>query len=610
MADTTIFGRLKRLFSTQAVVRNVGGRKLRVVDSSQTQAWGVGSSMDRFQRVYSAGQYGYGVRSQYDNTGTYQYAKIQLYADYELMDKDPIISSVLDIYADESTVKDEFGDLLKITSSNDQIQKILHNLFYDILNIEFSLWQWTRNMCKFGDMFLFLMIDPDLGVVNVLPISPYLITRHEGENEENPFEVYFTLDNNSTFIRREDDKLEFFEVAHFRLLSDMSFMPYGRSMLENGRRVYKQLRLMEDAMLIHRITRAPDKRVFKVDVGNIPPGEIDNAMRKIRDETQRAEFVDEKTGDYNLKFAMMNIMEDFYLPTRGKDSGTQIESLSGLTFNAIEDIQYLLKRLLAAFKVPNSFLGYEEEVNGKATLASQDVRFARTIERVQRIIVSELQKIAIVHLYVQGFRDEELVDFQLSLTNPSTVYELEKINLWKEKIGLADQMVQGRFLSREWIYNNILEVSDEEMIVEQSKVKEDAEFEAELQKIAQEAMQPSAAAPGAGQPQMENSMDPEYDDFFGADKATEDVNQVLARLAGKETRGRPREGLKYGSDAHKLGRDPLGYKEMMGALDVHYKNKKKGKSHVDPSLRESFKQIEKKFDIPNSPPEYKNILKD
>jgi len=364
-------------------------------------------------------------------------------------------------------------------------------------------------------------------------------------------------------------------------------------------------------MLIHRITRAPDKRVFKIDVGNLPPGEIDNWMNKVRDESARQPLVDEKSGEYNLKFAMMNILEDFYLPVRGKDSGTNIESLTGLQFNAIEDIQYLLKKLMAAFKVPNSFLGYEEDLSGKATLAAQDVRFARTIERVQRIVVSELTKIAIVHLYIQGFRDSSLVDFTLSLTNPSTVYEMEKINLWKEKCLLAKDMVEGRFLSREWIYNNIFELSDEEMVIEQEKVREDAEFEGDLQKIVQDIIQPEQpGVPGGAPPPGPPMEQVREEDYFNAQESVDDVNRLLQQT---ETRGRPPEGLKYGSDKARGGRDPLGYREIMAALDVHYKNRPSKKAMVTPGIREDLSTLDKKFPslrAKGNTPDTKQILKD
>ncbi len=220
----------------------------------------------------------------------------------------------------------------------------------------------------------------------------YETIRIEGQDPGNPFSVKFKVEND--FLALGKKEFDNYEVAHFRLLSDTNFLPYGKAMVEGGRRVWKQLQLMEDAMLIHRIMRAPDKRKVLVDIGNIPPNEIDTHMQRIIDRMKKVPLVDPKTGDYNLRYNMMNITEDFYLPVRGKDSGTDITNLPGLQFNAIEDIEYLRNKLMAAFKVPKSFLGYEEDNSGKASLAAQDVRFARTIERIQRIMVSELTKIA------------------------------------------------------------------------------------------------------------------------------------------------------------------------------------------------------------------------
>ena len=599
MADTSVFKRLKRLFSTQAVVRNIGGKKLKVSDTAQTQAYGTRNIIDRYRRVYNAGQYGYSAQSNYDTYSSFQQARLQLFRDYDLMDHDPIVASVLDIYADESTVKNEFGEMISIKSDNDEIQNILSNLFYDILNIEFNLWPWARNMCKYGDFFLYLILDPEHGISNVIPLSVYETGRIEGDEETmNPFSVKFKVDTQYSFLPKKE--FDNYEVAHFRLLSDSNFMPYGKSMIEGGRRIHKQLRLMEDAMLIHRITRAPDKRVFKVDVGNIPPAEIDNYMERIINQVKRQPLVDQNTGEYNMKFNMQNILEDFYMPVRGKDSGTEINNLSGLTFNAIEDVDYLLKKLMAAFKVPKSFIGYEEDISGKATLAAQDVRFARTIERIQRIMVSELNKIAIIHLYILGFKDEELVNFSLSLTNPSMVYELEKISLWKEKSSLADQLVAGRFMSREWIYQNIFELSDEDVIIEQDKVLDDAKFEGTIQKVTQDTINPPQPEMGGEEPPMEENV--EDTDLYDAEQSLDDVQKLTS---SKKKMGRPPEGHKYKSDKDKLGRDPLGYKEILAAMDVMPKNKKKGKSFVPPGLKESLKGLDDFLDVPDP-----KILKD
>ena len=199
---------------------------------------------------------------------------------------------------------------------------------------------------------------------------------------------------------------------------------------------------MEDAMLIHRVMRAPEKRVFKVDVGNIPPQEVDQYMEKLMNKTKKIPYLDPNTGDYNLRFNLQNMVEDFYLPVRGSDSGTSIEPLSGMEFTGIDDINYLKNKMLAALKIPKAFLGYEEDLSGKATLASEDVRFAKTINRIQKILVSELKKIAIVHLYSQGYTDDQLVNFDLELTNPSVILETEKVKIWSDKVTLAKDMVE------------------------------------------------------------------------------------------------------------------------------------------------------------------------
>ncbi len=334
--------------------------------------------------------------------------------------------------------------------------------------------------------------------------------------------------------------------------------------------------------------REPDKRKILVDIGNIPPAEIDTFMSRIIDRMKKTPLVDPQTGDYNLRYNMQNITEDFFLPTRGKDSGTDIQNLPGLQFNAIEDIEYLRRKLLAAFKVPKSFIGYDEDISGKATLAAQDVRFARTIERIQRIMVSELTKIAIIHLYVQGFTDEDLVDFELSLTNPSVIYEQEKLNLWKEKVGVATQIMESKMLSQDWVYHNILELSEDEIITERKKIIEDVKRMSELTGIEQQAGQPTEAPPEelpAGEPDSQAA--PEQD------QQIDDVNTILSSLEepSEESEleipeeeleeakmGRPREGMKFGQDSHPRGRDPLGHKENKKVFKVGKQRNDKRKS--------------------------------
>ena len=536
MADTSFFGRLTKLFSAKAIVTVDQKGRRRVVDTDERQQTNLSSLRDRYTKLQ---------KSFYEQAGgaqsmAYQQVRREVFRDYDAMDQDPIIASALDIYADESTLKNEFGTILSIRSDNTRVQEALENLFYDILNIEFNLWPWTRNMCKYGDFFLGLEIAEGKGIVNVTPHSVYNTERLEMIDPNNSNAVKFKITEDPMGKMEYDN----FEIAHFRLLSDTNWLPYGKSMIENGRRLWKQLSLMEDAMLIHRIMRAPEKRVFKIDIGNIPPQEVDNYMQRIINKMKKVPFIDRNSGEYNLKYNMQNLTEDFFLPVRGGDSGTSIENISGLDYAATEDIQYLKNKLFAALKIPKAYLGYDENVNGKATLAAEDVRFARTIERIQRTIISELTKIAIVHLYGQGIQDVEMTNFELSLINPSTIYEQERVNLWSEKVRLAQDIAGLNMLSKDWVYENIFKLADGDQERERVKIINDIKDRFRYRSIEDQGNDPA----------VQNE--------------PEDVEESLEKIKTelKDKGGRPREGNTYGKDKSPFGRDPLGSKENHNVL--------------------------------------------
>ena len=536
--DRNFFGRLKKLFSSTAIVRIDGDGKRKVVDVEERQT---NTNLLQLKDRYTKLQRSFYETHAGAQSMAYHQVRRELFRDYDAMDNDPIIASALDIYADESTTKNEYGEVLQIRSSNENVKDILHNLFYDILNVEFNLWPWTRNLVKYGDFFLGLEIAEGKGVINVIPQSVYYTERLEGFDPNNSNYIKFKVEQDRT------GKLEWenYEMAHFRLLSDTNFLPYGKSMIESARRIWKQLTLMEDAMLIHRIMRAPEKRIFKIDIGNINPTEVDNYMQKIITKMKKVPFVNKDTGDYNLKYNMQNLTEDFYLPVRGGDSGTSIENLGGLEYAATEDIEFLQKKLFAAMRIPKAYLSYDENVNGKATLAAEDVRFARTIERIQRTIVSELTKIAIVHLASQGITDSEMVNFELSLTNASTIYEQEKVNLWTEKVRLATDIQAMKMLSKDWIYSNIFGMSDGDKDTEMGKLINDLKDTFRYNAIESEGNDP------ASQPEPTKV----------EDELEELKQQIGNRGSGGAEGGRPREGNTYGKDKHPYGRDPLGDKE-------------------------------------------------
>ena len=562
MADTSLFGRLKKLFATQVVVRRIGKGRTSAVDTQRLQSQGNirGTSYyDRFGRLHTSRR----NWETYNNQFNYHSNKLELYTDYEAMDKDSIIASILDIYSDECTLKNDMGDVIRIKSSDENLKKILHNLFYDVLNIEFNLWSWIRGMNKYGDYYLHLDIEDGIGIVNASPMSAYEVEREEGFNEENPYEVRFKLNAMqspySANTKNNGYYFEFYQIAHFRLMSDTNFLPYGRSLLEGARKTWKQLTLMEDAMMIHRIMRAPEKRVFKIDVGNIPPSEVDNHMRSIIDQMKKVPYLDQNTGDYNLKFNLMNMLEDYYLPVRGGQSGTEIDSLSGMEFGGIDDIEYLKNRMMAALKVPKAFIGYEEGVEGKATLAQQDIRFARTVERIQKIVLSELTKIAIVHLYSQGYENEDLVNFELELTNPSIIYEQEKVALLSEKTSLTRDLKDLKMISQEWIYKNIFNMSDDEWKLEQEKVIDDLKLGFRQEQITNEGNDPAKTGESFGTP---------HDLAVIAQQPAEEEGG--APEGGFEGAGRPTESGTYGTDQANMGRDPLGKQTDVKADNAYH----------------------------------------
>jgi hypothetical protein len=598
-----LFDNLKRLFSSDVVIRNVND-ELRVIDTDRIQSLGTlqtNALVDRFTKIYTTSGAGiYNVNNVY----SYQTLRVQLYTDYESMDTDAIVASALDIIADECTLKNEQHEMLHIRSSDENIQKILYNLFYDVLNIEFNLWSWTRNMCKYGDFYLKLEIAEEYGVYNVIPFSAYSIIREEGTQPKNPTYVRFKYDPTSVSgitapqtqaalgTSTSDIYFENYEMAHFRLISDVNYLPYGRSYLEPGRKIFKQMVLMEDAMLIHRIVRAPEKRIFYMNVGAIPPNEVEAYMQKTVQKLKKVPFVDPTTGQYNLKYNMMNMMEDFYIPVRGNDQSTRIDTTKGLEYNGIEDVNYLRDKLFAALKIPKAFMGYEKDLTGKATLAAEDIRFARTIERIQRILISELTKIALVHLYTQGYTAEQLTNFELSLTTPSIIYDQERVALMKEKVDLASQIMENNLLPTDWIYDNLFHFSSDQYDEYRDLMVQDKAYKFRLAQIENEGNDPSetgqvygtphqlASAYGKGRPGAEGSVPPGYNELnpnepvhlVGRPKSSaSNINRQDNAL------GKDRIGAKTYSAAGEDQEDTLAKTQWKGgsplALETYLKNK-------------------------------------
>tara|TARA_Y100000592_G_scaffold101103_1_gene185460 strand:- start:6056 stop:8113 length:2058 start_codon:yes stop_codon:yes gene_type:complete len=430
-----LFQRLTKLFRSGPSIK----RKVKDYSKADKNA---SSAVELFKKSHS---------DVYNSTlsayGTFD--RMARYSDFSEMESTPEIASALDIYAEESCSQDAEGRVLHIYSNNRKAKELLETLFYDTLNINFNLVMWTRNLCKYGDFFLFNDVSPEYGVINAYPVPITEMEREEGYDKDDPSAVRFR------WITQGNTILENWQVSHFRLLGNDAFLPYGSSVLEAARRIWRQLILIEDAMMVYRVIRSPERRVFYIDVGNVPPEDVANYVEQAKNSLKVNKVTGQANGNVDLRYNPMAVDEDYFIPVRGGDSGTRIESLAGgQNTSAIEDVEYVQKKLFAALKIPKAYLGYDEEVGSKATLAQEDIRFSRSIARIQKTLIAELNKMAMIHLYAHGFDGEDLLDFSLALSNPSSLAQQQKLSLIEQKFTIAGSAPEG-MVSKTWIYQNI-----------------------------------------------------------------------------------------------------------------------------------------------------------
>ena len=462
MAEKTnknLFQKLTQLFRAGPVIRR------KVKNFSEPTA---SSAYEMFRKnqsdIYSSTVAAYGA-----------FDRMSRYSDFSEMEATPEIASALDIYAEETVSQDEKGQVLHIHSENRRVRELLETLFNDTLNIEFNLPMWTRNLCKYGDFFLFNDVHPNYGIINGYPIPISEMEREEGYDPKDPMAVRFR------WITRGNQVLENWQISHFRILGNDAFLPYGSSVLESARRIWRQLILMEDAMLVYRIVRAPERRVFYIDIGNVPPEEVANFMEQAQTSLKRNKVSDKSNGKMDLRYNPLSVDEDYFIPVRGGETGTKIDSLAGGTnAAAIEDVQYIQKKLFAALKIPKAYLGYDEDIGSKSTLAQEDIRFSRTISRIQKVIISELNKMAMIHLYSHGYEGEDLLDFTLKLSNPSTIAQQQKLELISSRFDIAAKAPEG-IVDRRWVRKTIMGLTDEEIDEIKDGRRKDKQEDADLE---------------------------------------------------------------------------------------------------------------------------------
>tara|TARA_Y100000592_G_scaffold100738_1_gene182413 strand:+ start:297 stop:2237 length:1941 start_codon:yes stop_codon:yes gene_type:complete len=456
--SSPLFKRLTRLFSGPIVnyrAQNVNQNRRRDLEKYSSKF--TSASGKQFKKS------GYNPFSDLSANIYQNQSRLQRYVDFDQMEYEPIIASALDIYADEMTTSSPMKPLLNIHCQNEEIKIILNSLFHNVLNVEHNIFNWCRTLCKYGDYILYLDIDDKTGIENVISLPLREVERLEGEDKTNPNYVQYQW--NSAGLTFEN-----WQVAHFRILGNDKHAPYGTSVLDPSRRIFRQLSLLEDAMMAYRIVRSPERRVFYVDVGNMAPNDVEQYMQKVMTSMKRNQVVDADSGRVDLRYNPMSVDEDYFIPTRGGQS-TRVESLPGGTYTGdIDDVKYLKDKLFSALKIPQSYLfrgeGADED---KATLAQKDIRFARTIQRLQRVIITELEKIAIIHLFTLGYRENDLISFKLSMNNPSKIAELQDLEQWRTKFDVASAAAEG-FFSKRWIAQNLFAISEEEFVRNQREM--------------------------------------------------------------------------------------------------------------------------------------------
>ena len=544
--QSTLFKKLTRLLSGPIVnYRTQTARRLRRRQLDKYAQKFNSASGKQFKRTdYNpfSGLYGSAQNNQ---------NRLERYVDFDQMEYTPEIASAIDIYADEMTTHSSLQPLMTIDCNNEEIKGILHALYFTVMNLEYNIFGWCRTMVKYGDFFLYLDIDEVLGIKSVIGLPGQELERLEGEDKTNP--NYCQFQWNSAGLTFEN-----WQIGHFRILGNDKYAPYGTSVLEPARRIWRQLTLLEDAMMAYRIVRSPERRVFYIDVGNIPPQDIEQYMQKVMTSMKRNQVVDPNSGRVDLRYNPMSVDEDYFIPTRA-GSSSRVESLPGGTYTGdIEDVKYLRDKLFSALKIPGSYISNTNAEAGgsedSTTLAQKDIRFARTVQRLQRSIVTELEKIGVVHLYTLGYRGEDLVNFKLSLNSPSKIAELQELEHWKSKFDVASTATEG-FFSRQWIATHLFNMTEEEFVKNQRQMYYDRQFDARLEAAAEQAQAEATAGAGAeGEDELlggdlgtggeggegidttggEDALDLGGEDLGGGDEGGEEAGALLAAPGSRE----------------------------------------------------------------------------
>lgn len=461
MARPTIFQRLNNVFTGTDTVKQTDDRTnvygisgdtvlLRTRDAEEFKQ----KSLEIKQDLYLAKQW---KRAEFDlsNRSLAGLNEVKMmYRDADLMDTFPEIGTALDIFSEEACVMKNEGIMVNVTSKSERIKAILQDLLVNRLTINTTLPMICRAMCKYGNNFMLLNISKENGITGWKQLPVYEIERYEN-GMDNPYATSFAQMHHDDLSKSDSTKFvwvgssEFipymnWQIAHFRLFYDSLFLPYGVSSLHKARRHFRMLSMMEDMMLIYRLERSIERRVFKINVGAINPQDVPAYVQSVADEFKRTPIVDPRTGQLDLKKNLLNVSEDYFIPVRDDNSPNPIETLQGAqNMTAMDDIKFIQNKVFTALRVPKSFLNFEESQGDGKNLSMMDVRFTRTVNRIQQCLLMELNKICIIHLYLLGF-NEDLTNFSLKMNNPSSQAEMMELeNLAKKVTTAKDAMTDG-----------------------------------------------------------------------------------------------------------------------------------------------------------------------
>lgn len=428
-----------------------------------------------------------------------------MYRDADLMDSFPEIGAALDIYAEESCLPsvDNGGQVVIVRSKSDRIRAILEDLFVNRLNVQIMAPMIIRGMCKYGNQFMMLDIDNKLGVKGWRQLPVFNVERLEN-GIANPYGSGQSLAVNNTTTDKEDFSTKFvwydennsqvpfrdWQIAHFRLLTNSMCLPYGCSALNSARRHWRLLSLMEDMMLIYRLERSIERRVYKIYVGAIDDADVQAYVEQIANNFKRTPIIDPMTGQIDLRKNIMDVSQDLFIPVRDPSAPTPIDTLpAAQNLTAIDDIKYIQNKVLTALRIPKSFLNFEENAGDGKNLALMDVRFTRVINRIQQAFLMELTKVATIHLYLLGFEDD-LTNFNLSMNNPSTQAEQLEIDNIQKKISAIRDAVSDPgnglpVMSQTRALKQIMKWSDKEIKENLEEIRLEKGLAAELEKTTQ-----------------------------------------------------------------------------------------------------------------------------